>query len=78
MPDDMYQRVVVVKTDEVKTIGYLFLRTETHVVLINNFAPEHINLGSIEGISTQWIEPEVSMFVIPTCEVSEIVAFHAD
>jgi len=71
-------KVVVVRTEEAEAIGYLLFQTDTHVVLINNFSPDSIDLGPIKSIATEWIEPEVSITVIPILHVSAIVEINAD
>ena len=70
--------VAIVTTGEAETIGYLYFQTDTHVVLINNFSKDHINLGPIESLTNAWIEPEVSISIIPMSEVSDIVEIDAN
>jgi hypothetical protein len=64
-------RPCVVRGKDFSTVGYLFMETPGHVVLLNNVR-EGLDLGPVKPVRTEHVDPEVYVRVIPKSMVDAI------
>ncbi len=65
------KRVCVVRTQRSVSVGELFMKTRTHIVLINGIR-QGADLGPIKKVKTRHIEPEGLVYVIPRRLVEDV------
>lgn len=63
-----------VQTGNIRRIGFLYIRTSSVVVLLNNVI-EYADLGPIQSIRDLHYIPEASICVIPTNDVTKIIKY---
>ena len=62
---------VIVKTKRISTIGLMYFKTSTHIVLLNNVV-EKAELGRLRQLRKRHVEPEATVVVIPRVDVERI------
>lgn len=65
---------VVVKTARSRTIGFLYFKTSTHVVLLNHLL-QATDLGPLKGVVDGHYSHEVDITIIPATDVTAIDVF---
>lgn len=65
------KRLCVVRTQRSESVGALFMKTRTHIVLINSIR-EGADLGPIKKVKTRHLEPEALVYVIPKRLVEDV------
>jgi len=58
------KRLYVVRTQRSESVGALFMKTRTHIVLISSIQAE-ADLGPIKKVKRRHLEPEALVYVIP-------------
>jgi hypothetical protein len=67
-------RVCQVRTKDFVSVGVFFMKTSTHIVLLNSMR-EGLDLGPVKPVRTMHIEPEADIRVIPTAIVEAVDFF---
>jgi len=62
---------VVVKTARSETIGFLYFKTSTHVVLLNSLL-QGADLGPLKGVVDRHYSHEADITIIPAADVTAI------
>jgi hypothetical protein len=71
MPSKRLSTVVVKTRDGWTRIGFIYLRTEKILVLLNHIT-EGADLGPLRAVRKKHIEPEAYIMIFPIAEVESI------